>query len=79
MESLECYVDECFENTVMGKKQTTAPTAMATPSSKYTHSECMASISTTAPDKRLIDILASIDKKLTSLDARLALGEVSPQ
>ncbi|KAK5622338.1 hypothetical protein CRENBAI_005079 [Crenichthys baileyi] len=49
---------------------------MITPTSKRTRSECSASTSTIYPEKSYADVLDSIDKKLTSLDARLALVEV---
>ncbi|MEQ2242727.1 hypothetical protein ILYODFUR_038998 [Ilyodon furcidens] len=49
---------------------------MATPTSKRTRSECSASTSTISPEKSYADVLDSIDNKLTSLDARLALVEV---
>ncbi|MEQ2313196.1 hypothetical protein AMECASPLE_039168 [Ameca splendens] len=58
----------------MGKPQKSPP--MATPTSKRTRSECSASTSTISPEKSYTDVLDSIDKKLTSLDARLALVEV---
>lgn len=75
MDSLECYLDECFDNIVMGKSRKPASdTTTSTPSQKRTHSE--ASTSTDSPDRSYGDILDSIDKKLTSLDARLALVEV---
>lgn len=75
MDSLECYLDECFDNIVMGKQRKTASDApTCTPSQKRTRSE--ASTSTDSPDRSYSDVLDSIDKKLTSLDARLALVEV---
>ncbi|KAK5606438.1 hypothetical protein CRENBAI_021140, partial [Crenichthys baileyi] len=49
---------------------------MATPTSKPNRSESSASTSTISPEKSYADVLDSIDKKLTSLDARLSLVEV---
>ncbi|KAK5617087.1 hypothetical protein CRENBAI_014133, partial [Crenichthys baileyi] len=49
---------------------------MATPTSKRTRSEYSASTSTISPEKSYTDVLDSINKKLTSLDARLAVVEV---
>ncbi|KAK5603291.1 hypothetical protein CRENBAI_010823 [Crenichthys baileyi] len=49
---------------------------MATPISKCIGSECLASTSTISPEEGYADVLDSIDKKLTCLDARLALVEV---
>ncbi|MEQ2243742.1 hypothetical protein ILYODFUR_009990 [Ilyodon furcidens] len=74
LDSLESYVDECFDNIVMSKPQKSPP--IATPTSKRTHSECFASTSTISPEKSYADVLVSIDKKLTSLDARLPLVKV---
>ncbi|MEQ2237194.1 hypothetical protein ILYODFUR_020742 [Ilyodon furcidens] len=62
-------MDECFDNIVMGKPQKSA--LMTTPTSKLSRSECLASTSTISSEKSYADVLDSIDKKLTSLDARL--------
>ncbi|XP_030583063.1 uncharacterized protein LOC115778849 [Archocentrus centrarchus] len=59
----------------MGKPQKN-PATTATPTPKRTRSECSTSTSTLSPEKSFTDVLDSIDKKLTSLDARLALVEV---
>ncbi|XP_038156504.1 uncharacterized protein LOC119793395 [Cyprinodon tularosa] len=60
----------------MGKPKN--PTSTNTPSSKRCRSSSTsaASTSTLSPDRSYSDVLESIDKKLTSLDARLALVEV---
>ncbi|KAK5622582.1 hypothetical protein CRENBAI_001094 [Crenichthys baileyi] len=74
LDSVESYMDKWFDNIVIGKPPKSPP--IATPTSKRTCSECSASTSTISPEKSYADVLDSIDKKLTSLDACLTLVEV---
>ena len=69
LESLQDYVDECFQRLVMGKTNT------PTPSSKRSRPENSPGTAS-SPEKDYRDILDSIDKKLNSFDARLALVEI---
>lgn len=72
MSDLESFLDQCFDSFVMGKtKENTTPAQ----TSKRTRSESSPGASG-SPEKGFSEILESIDKKLSSFDARLFLVEV---
>ncbi|KAL0147635.1 hypothetical protein M9458_057032 [Cirrhinus mrigala] len=76
LETLQEYIDWCFEVIVMKKNQNAcSPVKSETPSSK--RSRPVDSPETTSPTSRsFTDILDSIDKRLSSFDARLSLVEI---
>ncbi|XP_072558394.1 uncharacterized protein [Paramormyrops kingsleyae] len=79
LESLEEYIDWYFDTTVMKKNlNTSSPGKSETPSSK--RSRPADSPGATSPtSKDFADILESIDKRLSSFDARLSLVEILHQ
>ncbi len=76
LETLQEYIDWCFDVIVMKKNQNAcSPAKSETPSSKRSHPAD--SPETTSPTgKSFTDILDSIDKRLSSFDARLSLVEI---
>ncbi|KAL0151947.1 hypothetical protein M9458_052754 [Cirrhinus mrigala] len=76
LETLQEYIDWCFDVIVMKKNQNAcSPVKSETPSSK--RSRPADSPETTSPTgKSFTDILDSIDKRLSSFDARLSLVEI---
>ncbi len=76
LETLQEYIDWCFDVIVMKKNQNAcSPAKSETPSSK--RSRPADSPETTSPTgKSFTDILDSIDKRLSSFDARLSLVEI---
>ncbi len=76
LETLQEYIDWCFDVIVMKKNQNVcSPAKSETPSSK--RSRPADSPETTSPTgKSFTDILDSIDKRLSSFDARLSLVEI---
>ncbi len=76
LETLQEYIDWCFDVIVMKKNQSAcSPAKSETPSSK--RSRPADSPETTSPTgKSFTDILDSIDKRLSSFDARLSLVEI---
>lgn len=84
MQSLEFFIDEYYESVVMGKTNATsgaaASTTASTPNAKrHRHGSLDSASSPSSPstdNSGFKEILESIDGKLTSLDARLALVEL---
>ncbi len=76
LETLQDYIDWCFDVIVMKKNQNAcSPAKSETPSSK--RSRPADSPETTSPTgKSFTDILDSIDKRLSSFDSRLSLVEI---
>ncbi|KAL0151919.1 hypothetical protein M9458_052771 [Cirrhinus mrigala] len=76
LETLQEYIDWCFDVIVMKKNQNAcSPVKSETPSSK--RSRPADSPETTSPTgKSFTDILDSIDKRLSSFDARLSLVKI---
>ncbi|KAL3993510.1 polymeric immunoglobulin receptor [Sarotherodon galilaeus] len=76
VEALQDYIDQCFQDLVLKKAQSaSSPAKSETPSSKRYHPAD--SPGTTSPaGKDIADILESINKRLSSFDARLSLVEI---
>lgn len=72
--SLTDYIDHCYNTIVMGKPNRTSTPSTSSQAKRPRDNDSPGAISSPGNDSS--DVLISIDKKLSSLDARLSLLEV---